>query len=67
MCGKQIIKLKQIENDYNIENSYVIEVDVHNFIDYAILQQNYQPHLNPYTKMRFLANDNTRVSLRKSI
>jgi hypothetical protein len=41
MCGKQIKRLKQIENDDSIENSYVIEVDVHNFIDYAILQQNY--------------------------
>ncbi len=47
MCGKQIKRLKQIENDDSIKNSYVLEVDVHTLSDYAILEQNYPNPFNP--------------------
>lgn len=64
MYGKQYYKLKQIDNDGNFDYSDIVEVDVPTLKDYAILEQNYPNPFNPETKIRFMVNDNTRVSLK---
>jgi hypothetical protein len=45
-------------------NTDDVVVDVHTLNDYAILQQNYPDPFNPETKIHFVVNDNTRVSLK---
>jgi hypothetical protein len=55
---------KQICNDGILAYSDVVEVDVLTIQDYAILEQNYPNPFNPETKIRFLVNDNTHVSLK---
>jgi hypothetical protein len=64
MYGKQYYRLKQIDNDGSFAYSDVVEVDVLTIQDYAILEQNYPNPFNPETKIRFLVNDNTHVSLK---
>lgn len=64
MYGKQYYRLKQIDNDGSFEYSDVVEVDVPTLQDYAILEQNYPNPFNPETKIRFMVNDNIRVSLK---
>jgi hypothetical protein len=64
MYGKHYYRLKQIDNDGSFEYSDVVEIDVPLLQDYAILEQNYPNPFNPETKIRFIVNDNTRVSLK---
>jgi hypothetical protein len=64
MYGKHNYRLKQIDNDGSFEYSDVIEVDVPTLQDYAILEQNYPNPFNPETKIRFIVNDNTHVSIK---
>jgi hypothetical protein len=62
--GTQYYRLKQIDNDGSFEYSDVVEVDVPTLQDYAILEQNYPNPFNPETKIRFMVNDDIRVSLK---
>jgi hypothetical protein len=54
-------------NDGSFDYSDVIDVDVPTLNEYAILFQNYPNPLNSQTKIQFMVNDNTRVSLGLSI
>ncbi|MCH7965345.1 MAG: T9SS type A sorting domain-containing protein [Bacteroidetes bacterium] len=64
LYGKHYYRLKQIDNDGSFEYSDVVEVDVPTLQDYVILEQNYPNPFNPETKIRFVVNDNTHVSLK---
>jgi hypothetical protein len=64
LYGKYSYRLKQIDNDGSFEYSNIVEVDIPNLQDYAALEQNYPNPFNPETKIRFVVNDNTRVSLK---
>ena len=64
MYGKQYYRLKQIDNDGSFEYSDVIDVDVPILQDYAILEQNYPNPFNPETGIRFVANENTQITLK---
>jgi len=62
--GKMYYRLKQIDNDGTYGYSDIVEVDVPIVQEYAVLEQNYPNPFNPETKIRFVVNDNTRVSLK---
>jgi hypothetical protein len=64
LYGKNYYRLKQIDNDGSFEYSEIVDVDVPLLKDYAILEQNYPNPFNPETKIRFMLNDNTRVSIK---
>ena len=64
MYGKHYYRLKQIDNDGSFEYSDVVEVDVPTLQGYVILEQNYPNPFNPETKIRFVVNENTQVTLK---